>query len=157
MAMDSQSAATPPPGGASSDPVPAPEAEVDQSTYASVFLATFSTVFLAELGDKTQLAALLLSAESGRPVIVFFGASLALICSSLVGVLLGRWLARFIPAQLLRGPPQVGSYRLAPLYPRSPVACTTPYVTPYTSLVRRQLGPNEGLCAPPNMGQNPSI
>jgi len=101
MAMDSQPAATPPPGGASSDPGPAPEAEVDQSTYTSVFLATFSTVFLAELGDKTQLAALLLSAESGRPVIVFFGASLALICSSLVGVLLGRWLARFIPAQLL--------------------------------------------------------
>jgi putative Ca2+/H+ antiporter (TMEM165/GDT1 family) len=99
--MDSQPAATPPPGGASSDPGPAPEAEVDQSTYTSVFLATFSTVFLAELGDKTQLAALLLSAESGRPVIVFFGASLALICSSLVGVLLGRWLARFIPAQLL--------------------------------------------------------
>ena len=101
MDMDSQPAATPPPGGASSDPGPAPEAEVDQSTYTSVFLATFSTVFLAELGDKTQLAALLLSAESGRPVIVFFGASLALICSSLVGVLLGRWLARFIPAQLL--------------------------------------------------------
>lgn len=101
MAMDSQPAATPQPGGASSDPGPAPEAEVDQSTYTSVFLATFSTVFLAELGDKTQLAALLLSAESGRPVIVFFGASLALICSSLVGVLLGRWLARFIPAQLL--------------------------------------------------------
>jgi putative Ca2+/H+ antiporter (TMEM165/GDT1 family) len=101
MAMDSQPAATPPPGGASSDPGPAPEAEVDQSTYTSVFLATFSTVFLAELGDKTQLAALLLSAESGRPVILFFGASLALICSSLVGVLLGRWLARFIPAQLL--------------------------------------------------------
>jgi len=101
MAMDSQPAATPPPGGASSDPGPAPEAEVDQSTYTSVFLATFSTVFLAELGDKTQLAALLLSAESGRPVIVFFGASLALICSSLVGVILGRWLARFIPAQLL--------------------------------------------------------
>jgi len=71
------------------------------STFLSVFLATFSTVFLAELGDKTQLAALLLSAESGRPVIVFFGASLALICSRLVGVLLGRWLARFIPAQLL--------------------------------------------------------
>jgi putative Ca2+/H+ antiporter (TMEM165/GDT1 family) len=86
---------------ASSDPGPTPEAKVDQSTFLSVFLATFSTVFLAELGDKTQLAALLLSAESGRPVIVFFGASLALICSSLVGVLLGRWLARFIPAQML--------------------------------------------------------
>ena len=77
------------------------ETKTDTTTFLSVFLATFSTVFLAELGDKTQLAALLLSAESGRPVVVFFGASLALICSSLVGVLLGRWLARFIPAQLL--------------------------------------------------------
>ncbi len=78
-----------------------PGAKADPTTFLSVFLATFSTVFLAELGDKTQLAALLLSAQSGRPVIVFLGASLALICSSLVGVLLGRWLARFIPAQLL--------------------------------------------------------
>ena len=114
MAMDPQPDASPPPGEASpetrlgasgvtasSDQGPAPEALADESTYASVFLATFSTVFLAELGDKTQLAALLLSAESGRPVIVFLGASLALICSSLVGVLLGRWLARFIPAQML--------------------------------------------------------
>jgi putative Ca2+/H+ antiporter (TMEM165/GDT1 family) len=66
-----------------------------------VFLTTFTTVFLAELGDKTQLAALLLSAESGRPVLVFFGASLALISSSLVGVVLGRWLSRVLPPQQL--------------------------------------------------------
>ncbi|MBE9154273.1 TMEM165/GDT1 family protein [Cyanobium sp. LEGE 06113] len=65
------------------------------------FITTFTTVFLAELGDKTQLAALLLSAQSGRPLQVFLGASLALICSSLVGVLLGRWLARVMPAQQL--------------------------------------------------------
>jgi putative Ca2+/H+ antiporter (TMEM165/GDT1 family) len=69
--------------------------------FGAVFLTTFTTVFLAELGDKTQLAALLLSAESGRPVIVFIGASLALISSSLVGVLLGRWLARVLPPQQL--------------------------------------------------------
>jgi putative Ca2+/H+ antiporter (TMEM165/GDT1 family) len=68
-----------------------------------VFLTTATTVFLAELGDKTQLAALLLSAESGRPVVVFVGASLALICSSLVGVLLGRWLSTVMaPEQLER-------------------------------------------------------
>ena len=66
-----------------------------------VFLTIFAAVFVAELGDKTQLAALLLSAQSGRPVLVFVGASLALICSSLVGVLLGRWLARVMPAQQL--------------------------------------------------------
>ena len=73
------------------------------TTWLGVFLTTATTVFLAELGDKTQLAALLLSAESGRPVVVFVGASLALICSSLVGVLLGRWLSTVMaPEQLER-------------------------------------------------------
>jgi putative Ca2+/H+ antiporter (TMEM165/GDT1 family) len=73
------------------------------ASWFGVFLTTATTVFLAELGDKTQLAALLLSAESGRPVVVFVGASLALICSSLVGVLLGRWLATVMaPEQLER-------------------------------------------------------
>ena len=70
-------------------------------SFGAVFLTSFTTVFLAELGDKTQLAALLLSAESGRPVVVFIGASLALISSSLVGVLLGRWLSRVLPPQQL--------------------------------------------------------
>ena len=82
----------------------APAAPADSSgagSFGAVFLTTFTTVFLAELGDKTQLAALLLSAESGRPVIVFIGASLALISSSLVGVLLGRWLSRVLPPQQL--------------------------------------------------------
>ena len=61
--------------------------------FTTVLVSTFSTVFLAELGDKTQLATLLLSAESGQPWLVFGGAALALICSSLVGVLVGRWLS----------------------------------------------------------------
>jgi putative Ca2+/H+ antiporter (TMEM165/GDT1 family) len=79
-----------------------PAAEANQAgSFGAVFLTTFTTVFLAELGDKTQLAALLLSAESGRPVLVFVGASLALISSSLVGVLLGRWLSRVLPPQQL--------------------------------------------------------
>ena len=86
---------------------PAGQAPAPQKTAAAswlgVFLTTATTVFLAELGDKTQLAALLLSAESGRPVVVFVGASLALICSSLVGVLLGRWLSKVMaPEQLER-------------------------------------------------------
>ena len=75
--------------------------EQKAGSFGAVFLTTFTTVFLAELGDKTQLAALLLSAESGRPVLVFVGASLALISSSLVGVLLGRWLSRVLPPQQL--------------------------------------------------------
>lgn len=73
----------------------------DGAGWLKVFLSTAGTVFLAELGDKTQLAALLLAAESGRPVVVFIGASLALICSSLVGVLLGRWLSSLMAPQQL--------------------------------------------------------
>jgi hypothetical protein len=71
------------------------------SSWLTVFLSTAGTVFLAELGDKTQLAALLLAAESGRPAVVAIGASLALICSSLVGVLLGRWLSSVMAPQQL--------------------------------------------------------
>ncbi len=59
-----------------------------------VFASTFGAIFLAELGDKTQVATLLMSAESGHPWIVFLGAGTALVTTSLVGVALGQWLAR---------------------------------------------------------------
>ena len=62
-------------------------------SFKRFFLTSFTTIFIAELGDKTQLATLMLSAESGKPIIVFIGSSLALICSSIVGVLIGKWLS----------------------------------------------------------------
>ena len=68
-------------------------------SFLYVFVTTFSTVFLAELGDKTQIATMLLTVQSRMPVVVFAGAALALICSSLVGVLLGRWLSKTMPAE----------------------------------------------------------
>ncbi len=68
-------------------------------SFITVLLTTFTTVFVAELGDKTQLATLLLSAQSGRPLIVFIGAALALISSSLVGVLVGSWLSKILPPE----------------------------------------------------------
>jgi putative Ca2+/H+ antiporter (TMEM165/GDT1 family) len=86
---------------ASPSPQPTAGGTDRAGSFGAMFLTTFTTVFLAELGDKTQLAALLLSAESGSPVIVFIGASLALISSSLVGVVLGRWLSRVLPPQQL--------------------------------------------------------
>ena len=64
--------------------------------FFSIFFTTFTTIFIAELGDKTQIATLMLSAESGRPIIVFIGSSLALISSSVVGVLVGKWLSKKI-------------------------------------------------------------
>ncbi|QIZ71731.1 TMEM165/GDT1 family protein [Oxynema aestuarii] len=60
----------------------------------AVFASTFITIFFAEFGDKTQLATLLIAAESHSPWIVFIGAGSALVATSLLGVLVGRWLAR---------------------------------------------------------------
>ena len=67
-----------------------------EKSFLSIFIATFTTIFIAELGDKTQIATLMLSAESGKPIIVFLGSSLALISSSIVGVLIGKWLSKKI-------------------------------------------------------------
>ena len=67
-----------------------------EKSFFSILITTFTTIFIAELGDKTQIATLMLSAESGRPVVVFIGSSLALISSSLVGVLIGKWLSEKI-------------------------------------------------------------
>ena len=71
----------------------------DSSPFFSILITSFSTIFLAELGDKTQLATLILSAQSGRPLIIFIGAVLALISTSLLGVLIGRWIANNLPRQ----------------------------------------------------------
>jgi len=67
-----------------------------EKSFLSIFITTFTTIFIAELGDKTQIATLMLSAESGRPIFVFLGSSLALISSSIVGVLIGKWVSKKI-------------------------------------------------------------
>ena len=67
-----------------------------EKKFSSIFITTFTTIFIAELGDKTQIATLMLSAESGKPIIVFIGSSIALISSSLIGVLIGKWLSNKI-------------------------------------------------------------
>lgn len=58
---------------------------------------TFVTVFLAELGDKTQLATMALAAAPGARWAVFVGASLALVLTSALGVLAGDLVARHVP------------------------------------------------------------
>lgn len=67
-----------------------------------VFLATFGTVFLAEMGDKTQLAALSLTAESGSPLAVAAGACSALVAATLIGVALGGAIMQFIAPHVLK-------------------------------------------------------
>ena len=67
-----------------------------------VFLTTFGTIFLAELGDKTQLAAIMMTSKTKLPLSVFMGASLALCLVTLVGVLLGEGLIAVIPKNILK-------------------------------------------------------
>ncbi len=76
---------------------------VNQQTWSfwTVFSSTFLTIFIAEMGDKTQLATLLMSAQSQSPWIVFAGAAAALICTSLLGVLIGYWMARRLSPKVL--------------------------------------------------------
>lgn len=64
-----------------------------QQSVVAVFGTTFVTIFLAEIGDKTQLSTLLMSAQSHSPWVVFIGSAAALITTSLLGVLLGSWIA----------------------------------------------------------------
>jgi putative Ca2+/H+ antiporter (TMEM165/GDT1 family) len=67
-----------------------------------IFLTTFGMVFLAELGDKTQLATFCLSADCDPKVSVFLGASLALLLSTLIAVIFGTTLSRLIPENYIK-------------------------------------------------------
>lgn len=62
-----------------------------------VFLTTFGVIFLAEMGDKTQLATMTMAAESKRPWTVFISSALALAAVSAIGVLVGSLLGNYFP------------------------------------------------------------
>jgi putative Ca2+/H+ antiporter (TMEM165/GDT1 family) len=62
-----------------------------------VLITTFGVIFLAEMGDKTQLAAMTMAAQTKRPWAVFLGASLALIAVSGIGVLVGGAIGNYVP------------------------------------------------------------
>lgn len=66
-------------------------------------LATvFGTVFLAELGDKTQLATLLFASREGSSLLtVFVAASLALVATSAIGVLAGAAISSYIESKYI--------------------------------------------------------
>ena len=65
-------------------------------------LTVFATVFMAELGDKTQLATVLFAADAKHnPWLIFLASSAALVCAAGLGVLAGGWLARHIDTRML--------------------------------------------------------
>ncbi len=67
-----------------------------------VMLTTFGIIFLAEMGDKTQLAAMTMSAQTKKPWAVFIGASLALATVSAIGVLVGSVIGQYVPLEWIK-------------------------------------------------------
>lgn len=74
---------------------------------------SFITVFLAEIGDKSQLAAIALGGSSKHPRAVFIGSTVALILASLLGVLAGGTVAQFLPEKLLKSLAAIGFAAMA--------------------------------------------
>ena len=67
-----------------------------------VMLTTFGVIFLAEMGDKTQIAVMTMAAEKKRPWEVFLGASLALAVVSAVGIIVGTALGQYLPIDWIK-------------------------------------------------------
>lgn len=67
-----------------------------------IFGTAFITLFLAELGDKTQLAVMTMSASTESKISVFLGAALALVVVTLLGVLLGGVISQWVPTEWLQ-------------------------------------------------------
>lgn len=67
-----------------------------------IFITTFSVMFIAELGDKTQLAVISLAARYRSPVTVFVAASLAMIAATAIGTALGNYVPALIGGKTIR-------------------------------------------------------
>ena len=62
-----------------------------------IFITTFGVIFFAEIGDKTQLAAMTMAAQSQKPWGVFLGSVVALAAVSAIGVIVGTALGSYLP------------------------------------------------------------
>ena len=69
----------------------------DRIKAKSPFFIIFGSFFLAELGDKTQLATFTLTAKYGFPLQVWLGATVGMIFVNILAALAGKWIKRFIP------------------------------------------------------------
>lgn len=78
-----------------------------------LFGLSFITVFLAEIGDKSQLAAIALGSSAKSPQAVLLGSIVALVLASFLGVMAGGSLAQFLPAKILKAIAAIGFAILA--------------------------------------------
>ncbi len=63
---------------------------------------TFGTLFVAELGDKTQLACMLMTAKRQKPWTVFLGSSLALVLVSFLGVMFAQFICQYVSQDVIK-------------------------------------------------------
>jgi putative Ca2+/H+ antiporter (TMEM165/GDT1 family) len=67
-----------------------------------IFASSFFIIFLAELGDKTQLTAFAFASRSKAPLSVFLGASGALVVTTLLAVVLGGAIGKIVPERIMK-------------------------------------------------------
>lgn len=78
------------------------EEEKERKTNKRPFLIVFTSFMLAELGDKTQLATLALSAKYGNPFQVWLGATLGMGGVNSIGALAGGWVKRLVSEKVIK-------------------------------------------------------
>jgi putative Ca2+/H+ antiporter (TMEM165/GDT1 family) len=67
-----------------------------------IFFTAFTTILVAELADKTEMAVLSLTAKTKSPWPIFWGAMLAFAVATLIAVLLGGVVTKFVPINIIR-------------------------------------------------------
>lgn len=75
--------------------------EIQTTNRFSVFGATFMTLFLAEMGDKTQIATIALAAYDAAPLGVVIGTTLGMLIADMPAVFIGDKIASKIPMKLV--------------------------------------------------------
>ena len=74
-----------------------------------LFATVFVSIFVAELGDKTQLATLLYASQAEHPKLtVFLASASALVLASAIGVLAGGWISQHVDERMLRWAAGIG-------------------------------------------------
>ena len=67
-----------------------------------ILIATFTSIFLAELGDKTQIAAIIMTSKTNKPLTIFIGSMIAFAVITLIGVTFGAALTKFVPIDYIK-------------------------------------------------------
>lgn len=67
-----------------------------------IFFTAFTTILVAELADKTEMAILSMTAKTKSPWPIFWGAMLAFAVATLIAVLLGEVVTKFVPINIIR-------------------------------------------------------